>query len=131
VSPNYKINVTLNYMYFWKEGQPFSLRREPYNDEPFQFSLSTLHQLYFSDKILTQFEVGVLGMNYAYPFLQLGSSFVYLEKRYSIQLGASVSVMPPWNYNSQAGALASRTILTGENSQDTSIHPEVQVQYWF
>jgi hypothetical protein len=127
----YNLNISLNTMYFWDEKIPFSLRREPYNTEVYQFSLSTLHQLSVTEKIMAQFELGVLGLNYRLPYFQLGSSFVYLEKNYSIQVGASVSLMPPYETPYIPIGNTNRIGLTGENLDTLSLHPEVQLQYWF
>lgn len=130
LNPRYNLYVSGNYMYFWNEVRPFSLRREPYNDRPYQFSLSTLHQFHVSDKFLTQFELGVLGLSYAYPFFHGGASVVYLSKDYSIQVGASVSrVGQPETW--RRPEFENQVAVEGESVEAISVHPEIQLQAWF
>ena len=40
---NYEVHASLNVMYFFEESIPFSLRREPYKDEAYQWTLTSLH----------------------------------------------------------------------------------------
>ena len=63
--------------------------------------------------------------------MQLGSSLVYLEKRYSVQVGFSISLMSPYEMAYQPVGSTNRIGLTGENTDTISVHPEVQLQYWF
>ncbi len=130
VDPSYTLYLCGNYMYFWNEKLPFSLRREPYNGLPYQFSFSTLHQFHISNGFLTQFEVGVLGANYTYPFLHGGASLGYFGKRFSYQIGASVSrVGQPGTWHKPD--YYTETAVEGESTEAISVHPEVQLQAWF
>jgi len=130
LDPSYTLYVCGNYMYFWNEKKPFSLRREPYNDLPYQISISTLHQFHISQNFLTQFEVGVLGANYTYPFLHGGASVGYFGKSISYQLGASVSRVGDPN-RWQKPDYVGKTAVEGESAEAISVHPEVQLQAWF
>lgn len=130
-SDNYKISTTLNYMYFWNETIPFSLRREPFNNEAQQVTLTTLHQFYFSESTILQFEVGVLGMNYTYPNISAGASWLhYFGREYSAQIGASLSKRLG-NRDMTYLELDKSYIKNVENYNSDSIHPEIQIQYWF
>ncbi len=130
IDPSYTLYVSGNYMYFWNEQRPFSLRREPFNDQPYQYSISTLHQFHISQKFLTQFEAGVLGLNYTYPFYHGGASLGYFGKDFSCQVGASVSrVAIPTHW--QRPDYSERTAVEGESTEAISVHPEVQIQAWF
>jgi hypothetical protein len=129
--PYYTFNISLNYMYFWDEGAPFSLRREPYNNDAYQLSISTLHQFFITKHLMNQLEVGVLGLNYLFPYLQLGASVVFLYDPVSIQLGFSTSWLPSWDWNNIPSASPSKPTLGGENTDLISLHPEIQLQYWF
>lgn len=127
---SYTLYVCGNYMYFWDERKPFSLRREPYNNQPYQFSISTLHQFHLSKNFLTQFEAGVLGANYTYPFLHGGASLGYFGKTFSYQVGASVSRVGQPNHWRQPDYY-NESAVEGESTQALSVHPEVQLQAWF
>ncbi len=129
-SRKYKFSTTLGYMYFWKEEIPFSLRREPFNNQAQQVSLTTLHQFYFSDSTILQFEAGILGLNYKYPNLAAGASWLhFFGTSWSMQVGASISkrLSGPEGY-AEDGAVY---INYFENYMRDSIHPELQLQYWF
>ena len=116
-------------MYFFEEAAPFSLRREPFNNQAQQFTVSALHQFYFSDKIILNFEIGVLGLNYAFPNVLGGASWNYIPNdHWSFQVGASLNkrlTHPSYVDPSQT------YIRSPENYADVSVHPEVQLQYWF
>lgn len=130
MDPSYTLYVCGNYMYFWNERRPFSLRREPYNDLPYQYSVSTLHQFHISKNFLTQFEAGVLGVNYTYPFLHGGASLGYFGKTFSYQIGASVSRVGHPN-RWQKPSYYKDTAVEGESTEAVSVHPEIQLQAWF
>lgn len=125
----YTLNITMNYMYFWNEKRPFSLRREPFNNQAHQITLTSLHQFHFSERTILQFELGVLGINYAYPNLSAGASWAYLlNNKWSYQLGGSISKRFSGPYYPD---YFDTSILQYENYAYDSIHPEIQIQYWF
>ncbi len=113
-------------MYFWVETYPFSLRREPFNDQAQQFTLSSLHQFQFKQDLLINLELGALGLNYTYPNLIFGASVVKKWNQFSMQFGGSVT-------KRFSGELTfnQKVITSVENYLDTSLHPEIQLQYWF
>lgn len=124
----YTIYTTINYMYFWDETWPFSLRREPGNNQPWQISLSTLHQVRWTKSTGFHFEFGILGLNYATPLIHNGYSVYTSGENYLIQLGVSMSASPN-NFD----RLYEKTELAGTKAEsyDFSVHPEVQLQYFF
>ena len=126
---NYKLSTTVNYMYFFKEEAPFSLRREPFNTQAQQLTATTLHQFYFSKDITLQFEIGILGINYAFPNIAAGASWLYyLNNSWSFQIGGSISKRLT---NPQYVDPNATYIRSAENYSDASVHPEIQIQYWF
>lgn len=128
INSNYRIYLTGNYMYFWDETIPFSLRREPFNDDKYQLSLTTLHALKFNDEWTMLLEFGVLGLKAKYPRTHSGFSVAYQRPSYLVQLGFTVTSTP---YNIER--LFKRTTNTRpqEDYYDTSVHPEIQLQWFF
>ena len=123
----YSLNVAINFMDFFDETAPFSLRREPYNNDAYQVSLSTLHELRLPGGFGFLIEFGMLGLNYTYPEMHYGLSVYHRSKNFLVQLGFSQTLT--------AGTL-SRLFQTnqivslsgGEPGYDFSMHPEVQLQ---
>ncbi len=131
----YSIFVSINGMQFWDETKPFSFRREPYNDQSFQFSLSTLHRLKWSRHWGASFEIGSLGFNYVHPMMIFGTSLNYLSHHFAIQMGFSFIARLPSsdnsqesNYNSYYDTRSGRSL---ENTAPYSYHPEIQAQVFF
>jgi hypothetical protein len=124
----YTLFTTINYMYFWDETVPFSLRREPGNDQPWQISISTLHQVRWTKFTGFHFEFGILGLNYGTPLVHNGYSVYTSGENYLIQLGVSMSASPN-NFD----RLYERSGSSGTTVEtyDFSVHPEVQLQYFF
>lgn len=124
----YTIYTTLNYMYFWDETFPMSLRREPGNDQPWQLTISTLHQIHWTPSMGFQIEIGILGLNYATPLIHSGYSFYKTWESVLLQIGVSISASPN-NFD----RLYSRTSTPERTIEgyDYSVHPEIQLQYFF
>ena len=128
VSDDWVAHVNLNYMYFWDETLPFSLRREPFNDQPYQFSLTVLNELRTTKNIGFGTELGVLGVNYTYPHIHVGVSVRYLTGNWLLQAGVSGS--------NQARAIGrpytqEQAEAASNPDSDSNYHPEIQVQYHF
>ncbi|MFN8791386.1 MAG: hypothetical protein ACK5Y2_08025 [Bdellovibrionales bacterium] len=128
VNPYYQLYLTFNYMYFWNETIPFSLRREPFNDDKYQISLSSLHVLKFTDDWSMLLEFGILGLRARYPQTHSGFSVAYQQPRYLIQLGFTVSSTP---YNLERLFETSSAARPRGDYYDSSVHPEVQLQWYF
>ncbi len=128
VNPYYRLYLTGNYMYFWDETIPFSLRREPFNDEKYQLSISTLHSLSFTERWSVNLEFGVLGLKARYPQIHSGFSVAYKKASYLIQGGFSVTSTP---YNLERLFESSTSARPQNDYYDSSVHPEVQLQWFF
>lgn len=134
LNETYTLYTTLNYMYFWDETYPFSLRREPYNNQPYQFTLSTLHQVRWTETMGFNFELGILGLNYHIPRYHSGYSFYKKWDSFLLQLGLSMTATPN-NFdrlfkNTQPGGGGEEPAYTSSR-YDFSVHPEIQLQYFF
>lgn len=128
----YRLFATINYMYFWDETLPFSLRREPFNNQADQWSLSTLHQIEIHPRLGMNFEFGVLGLTYRTPLMHTGISFYKLWDSFLMQIGVSYSAttnnfLRLYDNNAQKNSSA----YVGTQKYDFSMHPEVQLQYNF
>jgi len=135
ISDTYQVFPTLNFMQFWDETKPFSFRREPYNDQSFQFSISSLHLVKWNSHWGAGFELGALGLNYVHPMMIFGASLNYLSHQFAIQFGLSFISRLPTSDTSSASNENSyydyRTGRTLENTAPYTYHPEIQVQYFF
>ena len=129
VTPAYTFAMSGNYMYFFDETFPFSLRREPYNDQPYQFSFTTLHEAHLSDKMGLTGEVGVLGLNYTYPQLHFGASINFKSNNWLLQGGFSQTIT--MSKADAAFTQQSYTQASQDGSLDFAVHPEFQFQYFF
>lgn len=124
----YTVFTTINYMYFWDETLPFSLRREPGNGQPYQFSLTTLHQVRLTESLGFHFELGILGLNYSRPLSHSGYSIYKKWDSFFLQAGMSISASA-----NNMDRLYSKTNASNmaPESYDYSMHPEIQLQYFF
>ena len=136
-----KLNFVLGYMYFYDETLPFSLRREPMNDNPYQFSTSVLFESQLDKSWGINLELGVLGVNYVYPQLITGASVTYQYKMIFMQIGMSATGTPNSYFNTNRidnngmylDNYYSRSQYTNKENarRDFSVHPEIQLQYFF
>jgi hypothetical protein len=126
INSSYSLYTTVNYMYFWDETLPFSLRREPGNNQPYQFTVTTLHQIHWTDSMGMQFELGILGVNYNRPMVHNGYSFYKRWESVLLQVGISMT-----GSDNNFDRLYSDTGPRGTAGYDYSVHPELQLQYFF
>lgn len=135
-------NVNFHYGYFFNDDFAYSIRMDPGRDSiRGQMDLTTLTSIKIPDSdVKLLFEFGTLGLNYMYPYLQVGSSIAYADGDWLFQLGASYTVA--WNearYRSGwvPGRYDSRVHYTrdgqaySERYLQTAMHPEIQLQYLF
>jgi len=128
VTSYYTIDLIGNYMYFFDETIPFSLRREPHNNQPWQISLTTLQEIRLPEGFGLTAEIGVLGLNYAYPQAFVGASMNWRNEWLLVQLGYSQnSTVTGFNrlYTSDQAAM------NRDASDDQAVHPEVHFQAFF
>ena len=131
VTPFYTFHTSFSYMYFFNEGKPHSLRREPFNDDPFQFSLTTLHDVRVSEHFGLASEIGVLGINYEIPNLHGAVSFRYTAKNYFIQIGVSFDAhVFDGGFDTQE-YISNNETLDASHTDEFVIHPEAAFQFFF
>jgi len=127
INSNYEISLNLNYMHFIDETLPFSFRREPGNDLPYQYSISSLHRLKWNKNFGGLLEFGILGLNYVTPEVHSGFGFYFQSQSFLLQLGASMTARP---YNLERLYDEKGSDKTASGGYDFSMHPEVQLQYF-
>lgn len=124
----YTVDLACNYMYFFDETIPFSLRREPYNDQPWQISLTTLQEIRLPGGFGLSAELGVLGLNYSYPQAFFGASMNWKNDWLLVQLG----------YSQNSTVTGANRLYTSDQAlpardarDDQAMHPEVHLQGFF
>lgn len=85
----YSLHGNLGLQYFWDDAVPFSMRPIPTNGTPITLSVSTLHELHFTDSFGAFFETGLLGVNYPNRYAHVGLSGFYKWSRGYVQIGIS------------------------------------------
>ena len=134
----------LHYAYFWNDDYAYSIRMDPGKDEiRDQIDATMLAALRLGP--LSGFrlllEGGALGLNYLYPYLQVGSSLAYASDSWLFQVGASATMQfreamyasgwSPGRHDTRLHySLSAGQYYTGRYLQ-TAVHPEIQIQYFF
>lgn len=131
VTDFYTLHTSVNYMYFFNEGNPHSLRREPFKDQPSQFSLSTLHDIKVSKNFGLASEIGILGINYEIPNLHGGFTVRYVDTNILIQIGLSYDLHLPGISFDREAYQATNPTLGISNRKEFILHPEIALQYFF
>lgn len=131
VTDFYTLHTSLNYMHFFNEGNPHSLRREPFNNQPYQFSLTTLHDIKVTKYYGFASEFGVLGINYRIPNIHGGFSFRYTDTNILMQFGLSYDVHLSLSSFDREAYESNNPTLGISNSKSFVIHPEIALQYFF
>jgi hypothetical protein len=133
----------LHYGYFWNDDFAYSIRMDPGKDSlRGQVDLTTLHTIKLSDSgFHFNLEAGLLGANYNYPYLQLGTSLAFISRLWLIQAGASATMQvdesglatgwEPGRYDSRTHISASKHKLYYYRYLQTAVHPEIQLQFFF
>lgn len=122
----YRLNVAVSGYYYFESERPFSLRMVPYNSDKYALILSSLHEFALTRRVFLNLELGALGLNYTYPYLQTGGSFAYQGDSFYAGVGASYTVARqiPEDRTLYTGSL-------GQTWKNSSLHPEVQIQFFF
>lgn len=133
----------LHYAYFWNEDMPYSIRMDPGTEISGQIDLTSLTQIPLSWKntsVLLEF--GGLGINYLYPYVQVGASIAYQGQHWLLQFGYSYTTKfadigsgkpydttrwqePRWQENK------SDDMFSNYRYYEASTHPEIHIQYFF
>jgi|GEM_PF-1899576 len=131
VTSFYTVHANVNYMYFFNEGRPHSFRREPFNNDAFQISFSTLHDIKISEKYSLASEIGVLGASYRMPNLHGAVSFRYTGKNYFIQAGYSFDSHILEGSFDRNDYIENNQTLGPDHTNGFVTHPEVAFHYFF
>lgn len=123
ITPFYKINLTSSYFYYIDDERPFSLRMDPQNDDRFALSLTTLHEMRITENIFLNFEAGIWGLNYTYPYIHAGTTFNVQNKHFLAGVGASTTFSPSFPQEKVR-------LFRGYDSR-MSFHPELQIETFF
>ena len=137
-------HINFIYEYFFEETFAHSLRRNPLNNQPYQFTLSSLWEFEVNDQTILQTELGAHGLNYKYPQLLIGFSYGYKFKNSYLQIGISMNGTPysilgaSERIDTQTGVYANNkgrgldgTDQSIQMKADFDMHPEIQYQYFF
>jgi len=136
ISKDVEVTFNFNYMFYWDETLPFSLRRETLNDQPYQYNFTALFEFMPESDLGVLIELGALGINYKYPQVISGFSVHYKMSHFLIQLGISITGTPKSYFNStrydyNQHKISKEFIDEESVKRDFSIHPEIQLQYFF
>ncbi|MEN0060285.1 MAG: hypothetical protein AAGB31_15710 [Bdellovibrio sp.] len=133
----------LHYAYFWDDEFPYSIRMDPGSDDiRDQVDLTALAKIRLgASDFYWNFEAGGLGLNYIYPYLQVGSSLAYASSSWLVQVGASYTVRfseagqasgwRPGRYDTRQHYSETEEEYYYYRYLQTALHPEIQLQYFF
>lgn len=118
----YTIHNAFSYMYYMDDTHPFSLRMQSFNDDPYELIVSSLQEAHLTKNLGLNAEMGILGLNYVYPYFHYGASLVYQSANWLFQLGISHTLVMS----------GSQERLNRYDYKFTNaVHPEVQAQVFF
>ncbi len=123
VKDYYRFHSTLSYFYYFDDRLPFSFRMDPANGDRFTFNLTTLHELRLNPFCFFNYELGIWGANYQYPYIHTGLSLNLQKYRWLFGFGVSTTFSPSFPENL-------KQVFVGYDSR-ASIHPEFEIQYFF
>lgn len=123
----YSLNFAVNFMYFFDETSPFSIRREPYNSDAYQVTLSALQEVRLPYHFGLLVETGMLGLNYVYPEMHVGLSISHRSRFTLAQLGFS-QTYTSGTLTRMFSTNQTQSLTSGEPGRDFSMHPEIQFQ---
>ena len=141
INSSFVVHYNLSYMYFLDETKPFSLRREPLNNDPGQWTFTALFEAPLTKDFGLLGEIGVLGLNYHYPQAVMGASLQLGLNQWLLQFGFSMTGTIDSYFSSDK--IDNNEVEYSPNgfyypsrryaraSRDFSVHPEIQIQYYF
>jgi hypothetical protein len=88
---HYKMHLNLHVNYYFDETLPFSLRRPSFSTSPWQFNLTTLHELHMTGSLYMIGEAGFLDVGRSPQHIHGGASVGVITDRYSVRFGFSMS----------------------------------------
>jgi hypothetical protein len=120
----YRFNTTASYFHYWDERSPFSFRMDPANSDDYALNLTTLNEFRLTENFFVNYELGLWGVNYTYPYLHTGLSLGLQSFSFLLSLGASTT----YSFSFPEEALLN--FPAGYTSR-SSLHPEFEIQYFF
>jgi hypothetical protein len=142
VTPDYRLHLNAEAMYFFDEKRPFSLRRPWPDRREAQFNVSAFNEIHLIRGWYVNAEAGLVGVAQKNPCVHLGVSFEHRWKRWLVHGGLS-QTGTIWAYDHPGLRTdVQQTLLytnTGFNQtlrseltdNDYSIHPEFTAQVFF
>lgn len=135
-------HFNFKFSYFFNDDRAYSIRIDPGNDEiRGQIDATLLVEHRFTQAVRFNFEAGFLGLNAMVPSGHLGVSTAWLSGAWLAQFGASATWKLP---NTGPGIIenigaSDSGFHTAKDGQyyyggryhESSIHPELQIQYFF
>lgn len=119
----YRFNSTLSYFYYLDERMPFSFRMDPANSDPFALNLTSLHEFKINKFIFINLEGGLWGLNYEYPYYHTGLTINLQTESVLVGAGVSTTFSPSFPRED------AREFVNYDSRY--SVHPEVQIQFFF
>lgn len=135
-------HFNLKFSYFFNDDRPYSIRIDPGSDEiKGQVDATVLLEHRTNENLRFNFESGILGLNAFVPSGHIGASAAWNSGLWLVQFGASATWMLPNTGSRMFEYLGSSEVRIhtakdgqhyfGSRYHQTSIHPEVQIQYFF
>lgn len=125
VKPFYTVHLNVNYMYYFAEYFPHSLRMEPYNDDPYSLSISALNEIKLHENVGLAFETAIHGLNYYAHYYHFAGSIRAQNNHLVINFGASVTTL-----SREVPEERVKKYSYGQ-LHSMAIHPEVSIQAFF
>lgn len=135
-------HFNFKFSYFFNDDRAYSIRVDPGTDQiRGQFDTTVLIEHRINSNVRVNFETGFMGLNAIVPFGHFGLSVTWVKGFWLTQLGASATWKLPDTGNSileTVGRTDSR-LHTARDGQsyyggrylESSVHPELQIQYFF
>ncbi len=143
IEDHYTLHINYIGNYYTNDRRPFSLRRPTVNRNPFQFNLSSLHEVKLSSGLFLLGELGVLGATEKYPHLHTGASLQVRAKSFLVHIGFTMTSTLTALFSPSARYDYHSELISYEEGldypfldedlikRDFSIHPEFALQYFF
>lgn len=133
LAPNYRLHGSLSFQYFFDSLSAFSLRPPTIGASPVTLAVGALHEIHVTENAGLFLEQGVLSLNSANRYIQIGLSGFYQQRWGYIQLGLSKSY--PIGERLTGYPPAYWTDNHGGNHESVyylfyaPVHPEIQIEF--
>lgn len=138
----YSFYLNAQFMYFFNERRPFSLRRPRIWRDPTEFIVTTLHEVELVNGFYLMGELGILGLVRKFPLIHTGASLQWRSQHWLFQFGYSLTGTTH-GFGDRFSRFDSGAYLSngdrnglGDSAsevvkRDFSVHPEITIQYVF